>query len=416
MKTVLLLTHRFPYFGGEEFLETEISYWGNSPARVIILPLMGDGSHRAMPRNVLVEEPILSSSGAISIPWSTVRILFSALVWREFWHVAKARRMRPSVVARVLKEAARTHRVQAALGRVIDKVGSAEVVYAYWNDATSYGAVLFKEQLPGRVGSVVSRAHRFDLYENSHRDGYLPFKRQLLRRMDCIYPVSADGLAYLRNTYRTEESLLRVSRLGVELPMSTARTGDSTSLYIVSISLCKPVKRIDLIIEALTLFAESNPEIRISWTHIGGGDLLEGLMWEAEKRLRPVTTVDFEFVGHRRNAEVFDLLLTRPVDLLLNVSTDEGVPVSIMEAMSCGVPAVAPDVGGMRELVSAPWGRLMSSTPTSGEVAQFLRRFAKECKDAKVRDQARGHVLAQFNASVNYPQFISSLLENRRYD
>jgi glycosyltransferase involved in cell wall biosynthesis len=39
------------------------------------------------------------------------------------------------------------------------------------------------------------------------------------------------------------------------------------------------------------------------------------------------------------------------LDLYLNTSLHEGIPISILEAMSYGIPIIAPNVGGLEEIL-----------------------------------------------------------------
>lgn len=48
-------------------------------------------------------------------------------------------------------------------------------------------------------------------------------------------------------------------------------------------------------------------------------------------------------------------------DVFINMSTNEGVPVSIMEAASFGIPIIATNVGGTSEIVQPSVGMLLSS-------------------------------------------------------
>jgi glycosyltransferase involved in cell wall biosynthesis len=56
----------------------------------------------------------------------------------------------------------------------------------------------------------------------------------------------------------------------------------------------------------------------------------------------------FEFAGHVDDMPSF----YRSIDIYINTSVHEGVPMSILEAMSYGLPVVAPDVGGIGEMIT----------------------------------------------------------------
>jgi len=44
--------------------------------------------------------------------------------------------------------------------------------------------------------------------------------------------------------------------------------------------------------------------------------------------------------------DVLNYYASNPVDVFINTSSSEGLPVSIMEAMSFGIPVIATNVGG----------------------------------------------------------------------
>jgi glycosyltransferase involved in cell wall biosynthesis len=82
-------------------------------------------------------------------------------------------------------------------------------------------------------------------------------------------------------------------------------------------------------------------------------------------------------------------------DALVLASTREGWPNVLLEAMACGTPVVAADVGGVREIVAEPVaGRvvesrdpgafaraaseLLGSPPERGAVRRYAERFGWE--------------------------------------
>ena len=53
MERILIITWNYPYYPGEQFLETEIRFWGNNKeVLVTLLPSNTRGKPRKIPRNI----------------------------------------------------------------------------------------------------------------------------------------------------------------------------------------------------------------------------------------------------------------------------------------------------------------------------------------------------------------------------
>jgi glycosyltransferase involved in cell wall biosynthesis len=82
----------------------------------------------------------------------------------------------------------------------------------------------------------------------------------------------------------------------------------------------------------------------VSFLWIGGGPLLEPL----RARVRESGREDrIRFLGHQDDV----LGLLNALDIFVLSSVSEGLSYSILEAMACGLPVVATDVGGNWELI-----------------------------------------------------------------
>jgi len=91
------------------------------------------------------------------------------------------------------------------------------------------------------------------------------------------------------------------------------------------------------------------------------------------------------------------------------VSASEGVPVSIMEALSFGIPVIATDVGGTGELISNKNGLLIPKDFESEKVAGQIIRLLTGADFQDKRENARKTWETYSNATVNYPEFANLL-------
>ncbi|PZC52367.1 hypothetical protein LH53_05140 [Mesotoga sp. TolDC] len=97
------------------------------------------------------------------------------------------------------------------------------------------------------------------------------------------------------------------------------------------------------------------------------------------------------------------------VDLFINTSSTEGLPVSIMEAMSFGIPIMATDVGGTSELVTDETGVLIPGNCSPEDVSEALNSISKRSRSTDFRNQVRNAWKSKVNPQENFTHFAEQL-------
>lgn len=405
-----LLTSSFPFGKGETFLETELPFLA-ARFQVEIVPTWAMAAdfktHRDLPEGVVVRRD-LAERFQYGLG-SNVRNMWGSLRHLKTWG-RLLRAERPLLPRRswALKRLFYTAAQGMALAAVLQSDASlrqADVLYSYWLTTAALAAALAKRA--GHPGLAVSRAHRFELYVDVANGRYQPFQAEMMQALDAVAAISDDGREYLRRLYPAQQAKIATRRLGVKGAAQPLMQPSDSQLRLVSCSRLVPLKQIDLVIAALTLCP-----MPVHWTHLGGGQL------EAELRQRAAALpahITWEITGNLQNAQILHFYQTQPVDLFLNVSRVEGVPVSIMEAMGQGIPACATDVGATNELVDGGNGRLLSPDITPQELAVVLMQFfalPAEQKQA-MRRAAWQTWYDKANAVNQYTEFVDWLLQLR---
>jgi glycosyltransferase involved in cell wall biosynthesis len=161
-------------------------------------------------------------------------------------------------------------------------------------------------------------------------------------------------------------------------------------------------KRVHLLIEAL-----KNINHEIYWFHIGDGPLKVVL---ERRALDLPNNIKYKFLGFMKNKKVKEFYTNNSIDLFINVSESEGLPVSIMEAFSSGVPVIATDVGGTAELVDDEVGRLIPKDFKIEVLVRIIKQFVIG-EIAIPREVVYNRWSKSVNANKNYTDFAQKLLE-----
>jgi glycosyltransferase involved in cell wall biosynthesis len=147
-------------------------------------------------------------------------------------------------------------------------------------------------------------------------------------------------------------------------------------------------------------------DLKIDWYHFGDGPLLENIKKRVKSKRADLT---IHFKGHVENAQLLEFYKFQSIDLFINLSTTEGVPVSIMEALSFGIPVLAPNIGGIGELVNDTNGKLISVDLPLNEIVKELTNLLQAENRNELRNKARLTFETKASAEANYSNFYSEL-------
>ena len=283
-----------------------------------------------------------------------------------------------------------------------------DIIYTYWLDFHTLALIQNKKRLKSKI---ISRAHNWDVYFERTKSGYLPFRKDLLRNLDLFCPISEHAKKYLCATLKESFQNIQVSKLGIHaLKQGETINFNINKLKIVSISYISPVKRVELLLDAM---AHIPSTISIEWIHIGPGNDLMQLQEQSHALSKLKPNIAIEFKGFMDMKEVQAFLKNEVIDLHINVSAFEGIPVSIMEAMSCGIPCIATNVGGNAEIVNEKNGTLLTDNPTKEEIADAITAFYNLSQEVRIdkSKQAKQTWELEYNAAINFEKFSKLLMK-----
>lgn len=410
-KILFLLTYGYPFNIGEEHLEDEMDYLADSFTEIQLICL-GDQPVRTrkVPANVAVTK-FPEKKGL----WETCRLLLITNwldVWEEFKSISFRYKLQPS--SNVLKTGLASYLRALGISRFISKHlkqtdGQRVFMYSYWNDVSALAIAMVKKRHPQVI--AVSRAHRYEVYAEQNKLNYLAFTFFKFRFLDAVFFVAEDGRNYtLKQFPFIDPQKLKVGRLGVEVFPAIPTKRNEKKLVVFSISYFLKVKRVSLIAESLALIHD----IEIEWLHIGEGfSDVASYNEQINQILKDRPNIKYDLLGNMPKSEVISFLQHQYVDLLINVSTSEGLPVSMMEAMSCSIPVVATDVGGVADIVTDQFnGFLIPENSNPQDIADCIRSYhlLPDAVKEKFRINAFNTWKEKFNADINFPAFVKEVL------
>lgn len=416
-RCLIMITTSYPFTSGEPYLEAEMPHLAKRFDQIFLFTIglsTGVSPTVALPENVVVCNPAKGSSKVSKaldlingIP-CVFKIPKRFESEKQYCGASMVKRLFAGYL--ISRSKRHCNELYGCLRDFDFSVFDEVVLYGYWFFAATATAALLKEKLAllgAKKMTLFSRAHRYDIYAYANRLNYLPLRPFLFESVDKVLACSENGKNYLTENYPQYAEKIDTAFLGTDGGVLTKGSDDGV-LRILTCSRAVPVKRLDRLASALTKLKDS--DIKISWTHIGDGESLPELENFAKKNLGFLHSLDF--TGFMPHEDVLEKIKKGPFDLFINISESEGLPVSIMEAISFGIPTIVTDVGGCSEIIyDGKNGYLIPSDFSDELLAEKINDFAL-CDSASVsamRSCAFEMWQKKFVAENNFESFAQKL-------
>lgn len=248
-------------------------------------------------------------------------------------------------VCRILLYSLRGQQVRRQMREIVEE-HEIDLIYTYWCTQATVGALRLKKEFP-RL-KVITRFHGADLYNERVQEGRQPMRYFIASNADQLMFVCNKGKEYFLEEWPGDwNEHCVVTYLGTK-SMKRIPVARKPKLVIVSCSNLIPLKQVNLIIEAIAL---APSQVRIEWNHLGDGPEREKLEELAQRKFGPMPCITWRFWGAIPHSEIEQVYQQIQPDLFITASSTEGLPVSVQEALSMGVPVIGTNVGGMEELI-----------------------------------------------------------------
>lgn len=199
-------------------------------------------------------------------------------------------------------------------------------------------------------GLLVSQYYKIPFSCTGHSTELLlvkaPYLKYLIKHANPFITISAYNKKFLANRYSLPEKIIKVNYCGVDTNYykNTSENRNALPLKIISVTSMRKAKGVEYLVAACQLLKRHNIDFECSL--IGGGPnlvemaaLIQKLNLDSNIRLYGAMTPE----------KIKESLMESSVFVLPSLS--EGIPISVMEAMSMELAVIASDITGLPELI-----------------------------------------------------------------
>lgn len=416
----VFFTKDFPFGIHENYIFNELPHLSRTFKKVLVIPheeFNYKATENRLPKeygNIELVEinhhlPALSAATRVKFVWYAALLLISEIITSR--ERAKHLRSFKALLGQLrhLTHAAYTlEKVLAQRGMTARNT----VIYHYWFHRGMIISALLNKHFSHQKFRNVSRAHSLDLYHKDWNTIYrgeplfLPFEQTRWQTVDQLYTITQHGYHHVTRVFPQYKSKVSIARLGVPDPGKPARTFNTGRKVIITCSLLNGNKRMFLLPDILR-----HVQCEVDWYHFGhGSDAAKEEIREKMKQC--VADSKVHFMGLVPNTRIQAFYREQPIDLIVNLSEAEGLPVALMEAASFGVPMLATATVGNPEIVNNENGIVIPIQFDAQAVGtQVQALLSNEARWLSASHAARHTFETSFFADKTYAAFFQEIAQ-----
>ena len=303
--------------------------------------------------------------------------------------------------------------LQANVLRVLQERGldaRSGIWYAYWTDHAAYLLALWMRR--NWIQASLSRTHGSDMYAERHPLTYLPHRAFIFSQLSAVAVNSSHGMHYLKTRYPNLKGRFWLARLGV-VEQEPSDVEWALPVRLASLSAIIPVKNLEWILD--TLEDWTGPELE--WHHLGKqpeSAYTDAILKRGMEVSAANPRVKICFHGYVPAGAVLNRVRSLKIHAILNSSHYEGVPVSLMEGISLGLPGIAPAVCGVPDVVVDGYNGYLIDPQNPSTLTKAIESLSNlnEKEYSELRKGALALQSERFLASANYNR-MAGLLQNQ---
>ncbi len=279
--------------------------------------------------------------------------------------------------------------------------GRADLVHMHMSERGSFYRKYWIHRLAkafGKPDIVHMHGSEFKEFYEGARPALQARIRRLLTECDRVVVLGSYWDGFVRSIAPGARTL--VINNAIALPDATA-CWDPAEMHLCYMGVLIPRKGVDDLLRAMALLEGRTDLPRPIRLTVAGSGPEESRLMELTRELK--LTGKVTFLGWTRGEEKLSLLLSSQCFVL--PTSNEGLPVAILEALGCGLPVITTDVGSIGEAIADGENGCFVPVHDPAALARAIARISRDAEGwQRMSRNARRTAVEKFDERLLFEQ------------